>query len=136
MFVLTTLVYPVLLALLCVGAGLLIDRMSGGFLPALLLPVVGAAALIAVSQLSTYVAPAAPATPYLMAAFAIAGFALARARAWTLLRRAPSSGSAYLYGIFLTPAGSGSPITPRVVGPDRWPSLCGRPYEWIEVVPA
>ena len=33
MFALTTLVYPVVLALLCVGAGLLVDRVSGGFLP-------------------------------------------------------------------------------------------------------
>jgi hypothetical protein len=46
------------LALLCFGAGVLIDHISGGFLPALLLPVVGVAALIALSQLSTYVAPA------------------------------------------------------------------------------
>ena len=37
---------------------------------------VGAAALIALSQLSTYVSPLAPATPYLMAAAALAGFAL------------------------------------------------------------
>src|ERR1700682_6274037 len=33
MFALTTLVYPALLAALCVGAGLLVDRASGGFLP-------------------------------------------------------------------------------------------------------
>ncbi|MGA9874751.1 MAG: hypothetical protein WBQ21_02985, partial [Solirubrobacteraceae bacterium] len=66
MFVLTTLVYPVVLALLCLGAALLVDRISGGFLPGALLPAVGAAALIAVSQLSTYAAPLAPATPYLL----------------------------------------------------------------------
>jgi hypothetical protein len=88
MFVLTTLVYPVVLALLCVGAGLLVDRASGGVLPAMLFPAVGAAALIAVSQLSTYVAPVAPATPYLLVAVAVAGLVLgwrrmqALARAW------------------------------------------------------
>ena len=80
MFALTTLVYPVVLAALCVGAGLLIDRVSGGFLPGLLLPTVGAAALIAVSQLSTYLAALAPATPYLMVAVAVAGFALGWSR--------------------------------------------------------
>ena len=50
--------YPLVLALLCVGAGLLVDRCSGGFLPAALLPSVGAAALIALSQLSTYIVAA------------------------------------------------------------------------------
>jgi len=80
MFVLTTLVYPVVLALLCVGAALLVDWVSGGFLPAMLFPAVGAAALIAVSQLSTYVAPIAPATPYLLAAVAVGGVVLGWAR--------------------------------------------------------
>jgi hypothetical protein len=37
MFVLSALVYPAVLALLCVGAGLAIDRASGGFLPGVLL---------------------------------------------------------------------------------------------------
>ena len=55
MFVATALVYPCVLAVLCIGAGLLVDRVSGGFLPAPLLLTVGAAALIAVSQLTTYV---------------------------------------------------------------------------------
>jgi hypothetical protein len=87
MFALTTLVYPVVLALLCVGAGLLVDRCSGRWLPGLLLPAVGAAALIGLSQLTTYVPHLAPATPYLMVAIAIAGFALAWPRVLTLARR-------------------------------------------------
>ena len=86
MFALTTLVYPVVLALLCVGAGLLVDRCSGGWLPGLLLPTVGAAALIALSQLTTYVAQLAPATPYLMAVAALAGFAFAWPRVRMLAR--------------------------------------------------
>ncbi len=81
MFVLTTLVYPLVLALLCLGAALLVDRLSGGWLPAALLPAVGAAALIGVSQLSTYPAWLAPATPYLLAVIAVAGFVLGRGRA-------------------------------------------------------
>ena len=82
------LVYPLALALLCLGAGLLIDRCSGRFLPAALLPTVGAAALIALSQLSTYFSSIAPATPYLLAAFALAGLLLARARLRALAARA------------------------------------------------
>jgi hypothetical protein len=80
MFVLTAFVYPGVLALLCIGAGLLVDRISGGFLPAALLPAVGVAALIAVSQLTTYAAPLAPATPWLIAAVALVGFALGAGR--------------------------------------------------------
>jgi hypothetical protein len=88
MFVLTTLVYPVVLALLCVGAGLLVYRASASELPAMLVPVIGAAALIVVSQLSTYATLLAPATPYLLVAIALGGWMLgwkmvqALARSW------------------------------------------------------
>ncbi len=82
MFALTTLVYPVALALLCIGAGLLVDRCSGGWLPGVLLPTVGAAALIALSQLVTHVPSVAAATPYAMAAAALVGFGLG----WPRLR--------------------------------------------------
>jgi hypothetical protein len=87
MFLATTLVYPCVLAVLCAGAGLLIDRLSGGFLPAPLLLTVGAAALIAVSQLTTYLSPAAPATPYLIAVLAAVGWWLGWRRARALARR-------------------------------------------------
>ena len=92
MFALTTLVYPTVLAVLCVGAGLLVDRLSGSFLPAALLPAIGAAALIAVSQLSTYLTPLAPATPYLFAVVAAIGFALARRRVFALAGRWKTQG--------------------------------------------
>jgi hypothetical protein len=85
MFVLATLLFACLLALLCAGAGLLVDRVSGSFLPGVLLPVLGAAALIGVSQLTTYSVVAAPATPYLLALFAIVGFALGRPRLATVV---------------------------------------------------
>jgi hypothetical protein len=87
MFVLSALVYPGVLAVLCLGAGLAVDRASGGFLPGLLLPAVGAASLIAVSQLVTYVSPVAPATPYVMTALAGGGFALGRERVRRLVAR-------------------------------------------------
>lgn len=76
MFLATTLVYPLVLALLCIGAGLLVDRCSGSCVPWPLIPVVGAAASIALTQLSTYIPPLAPATPYLLAAFGAGGFVL------------------------------------------------------------
>ncbi|HEY2283280.1 MAG TPA: hypothetical protein VGH60_06995 [Solirubrobacteraceae bacterium] len=86
MFALTTLVYPCVLALLCVGAGLLVDRAGGGWLPGMLLAAVGAAALVAVSQLTTYIAPLAPATPYALAIVALAGWALGWPKALAFLR--------------------------------------------------
>jgi hypothetical protein len=89
MFLATTLLYPCVLALLCIGAGLLVDHACGRFLPAALLPAVGAGALIGLSQLSTFIAFLAPATPYAMAAVAIAGLVLARERLAGLWRRLP-----------------------------------------------
>ncbi|MCW3030784.1 MAG: hypothetical protein JWM66_917, partial [Solirubrobacterales bacterium] len=56
LFALTVLVYPLALALLCAGAGLLVDRASGAFLPIALLPSVGSSTLIGLSQLGTYFA--------------------------------------------------------------------------------
>jgi hypothetical protein len=79
-FVLTALAYPCVLAILCVGTGLLVDRASGGWLPGMLLGAVGAAAAIAISQLSTYATALAPATPYALAAVACAGWALGRSK--------------------------------------------------------
>jgi hypothetical protein len=80
MFIATAFAYPLALAVLCIGAGLLVNRVSGGFLPALLLPSVGAAALIAVSQVETYFSFAAPGTPYVIALLALAGLVLERRR--------------------------------------------------------
>ena len=87
-----TLLYPCVLALLCAGAGLLVDRVSGSFLPGALLPVVGAAALIGLSQLTTYIVFLAPATPYLLALLALAGFALGRRRVAGLTALARQAG--------------------------------------------
>jgi hypothetical protein len=88
MFIATALLYPCVLAALCAGAGLLVDSLSGRVLPAALLIAVGAAALIALSQLSTYAYFLARATPYLMLALALAGFVLGWGRARSLARRA------------------------------------------------
>src|SRR4029077_14892387 len=110
MFVLSALVYPCVLAMLCTGAGLLVDRASGGFLPGMLLPAVGAAALIAVSQLSTYAAFAAPATPYLLAIAAVVGFAFGWDRARTVSREWRSGSGWQLAAPVLTYAIALAPV--------------------------
>jgi hypothetical protein len=108
MFLATALLYPCVLAALCLGTGLLVDRCSARSLPAPLLLPVGAAGLIALSQLSTYLYVLAPATPYLMVVAAISGVALGRRRGLRLLRgmgRRPSLGvvSLLAYLIALAP---------------------------------
>jgi len=94
LFIVSALVYPAIVALLCLGAGLAVDRASGGFLPGALLLVVGVAALIGVAQLTTYVYPIATATPYVLAAVGVAGLVVGwprlrlmrwRHRRWPLL---------------------------------------------------
>jgi hypothetical protein len=87
MFLATVLLYPCVLAVLCVGAGLLVDRCSGGVLPAPLLLTVGAAAQIALSQVITYLAPIAPATPVAMAVLGALGLLLGWSRMAALARR-------------------------------------------------
>src|SRR5207248_4757301 len=86
MFLSTTLVYASVLAVLCAGAGLLVDRCSGQWLPASLLAPVGAAALIAVSQLTTYIWPLAGATAGLTAGLAACGFVVGAPRVRRLAR--------------------------------------------------
>ena len=108
MFLATVLLYPCALVALSAGAGLAVDRCSGGSVPAPLLLSVGAAALIGLSQLSTAVPALAPATPYLMTALALAGVAIGRRRALTLARRALGQGwlpavSVLAYALALAP---------------------------------
>jgi hypothetical protein len=86
-FVATTLLYPGALAMLCIGAGLLVDDIAGRFLAPALLVSVGLAALIGVSQLVTFVPALAPATPYVLVAVAIAGAVVARRRIPALAAR-------------------------------------------------
>jgi hypothetical protein len=108
MFILTTLVYPLLLELLCVGTGLLLDRFCGRFIPAVLLPAIGAAGLVAVSQLTTYAPVSAPATPFVIAAIGTAGIllewrrlkaAVLRSRSWRWQLWLP----AIVYGLAVAP---------------------------------
>jgi hypothetical protein len=79
-FVLAVLVFPALVVGLALGAGLLVERAAGRSLPGLLLVPVGFAALVGVSQLSTWWGAIAPATPILLVLVALAGLVLGRTR--------------------------------------------------------
>jgi hypothetical protein len=86
MYLSSAFAYPLVLGLLCLGTGLLVDRASGEFLPVALLPTVGAAATIALTQLWTYIYPLAPSTPYVTGVAALAGLWVGRRRAGAILR--------------------------------------------------
>jgi hypothetical protein len=72
--------FPLLLALLALGAGLLVERLAGVRLPFALLPALGFATLVVVSQFTTWPSTLAPATPWILLALALGGFALAGRR--------------------------------------------------------
>lgn len=94
MYLLTVVLYPITLALLCTGAGLLVDRVSGSILPGALIPLVGMAALIGITQLTTWIAWLAPASPGIVAAVAVVGFLVGRVRARRLLAALRARGAA------------------------------------------
>ena len=72
------LVFPLVLAILCVGCGLLLDALAGGRIPGALLAPAGLATIVVVAQVPTlWDVTAEVATP-LAVALAIAGFAVSR----------------------------------------------------------
>jgi hypothetical protein len=77
-FLAVVVVFPLLLALLCLGSGLLVGRLAGTRLPAPLLPAVGFGALVVVSQFTTRASATAPLTPWALLALALVGFAVGR----------------------------------------------------------
>ncbi|MGH2850769.1 MAG: hypothetical protein ACRDLP_09155 [Solirubrobacteraceae bacterium] len=86
MFVLSALAYPLVLAVLCTGAGLAVDRVSGGVVRGVLVPAVGLAALIAVVELTTYISGLSHSTPYVCAAVGAGGLVLGWPRARRVAR--------------------------------------------------
>ena len=80
-FLLAVLVFPLLLAALSLGVGLLVQRLAGGELPALLLVPLGFAGIVGASQLTTWSGVTAPLTPAVLVVLALAGFALGRREA-------------------------------------------------------
>ena len=80
-FLLAVLVFPLLLAALSLGAGLLVQRLAGMALPALLLAPLGFAAIVGVSQVTTWSGVTAPLTPVVLVVVAVAGAVLGRREA-------------------------------------------------------
>jgi len=68
--------FPLVLAALCVGSGLLVERLAGRALPDPLIPPLGCAAVIVVSQLSTLSEGTAELSAPLTGGLALAGFGL------------------------------------------------------------
>jgi hypothetical protein len=85
MYLLTVFVYPTVLALLCAGTGLLVDRACRPGLRGALIPLAGMAALIGITQLTVWISFIAPASPALVAIVAASGFVICRRRAGELL---------------------------------------------------
>jgi hypothetical protein len=77
-FLLAVLAFPLLLAALSLATGLLVQRLAGTALPALLLAPLGFAAIVGVSQLTTWSGVTAPLTPVVLVLLALAGVALGR----------------------------------------------------------
>ena len=71
---------PLLLGVLCLGAGFLVDRASGRWLPLLLIGPVGFAALVGVLQIGVAWTWLAPLAPVLSLIVALAGYLLNRER--------------------------------------------------------
>jgi len=77
-FLLAVLVFPLLLAALSLGTGLLVQRLASAVVPALLLIPLGFAATVGVSQLTTWSGATAPLTPAVLIVLALAGFIVSR----------------------------------------------------------
>ena len=75
-------VFPLVLALLCVGCGLLLNRVSGGWLPGTLLAPCGLVVLIVVASFATATDATAELAAPAVVALAVAGFGLALPLPW------------------------------------------------------
>jgi hypothetical protein len=88
-------VFPALFAALAFGSGLLLERLTGRPLPTVLLLPLGLAVMVVVSQLTTQWSFSARATPWVLLALALAGWALGRRS----LRRIPFQPWPFAVGI-------------------------------------
>src|SRR5687767_14800585 len=70
------LIFPAVVALLCVGCGLLVERISGRPLPGALLAPLGFAVLVVVTQAAVVTGATAELALPAVAVLAVAGFAL------------------------------------------------------------
>ena len=79
-FVLAVFVFPALVAGLAVGAGLIVDRVSGGAVPGVLIPPIGLATLVAVAELVAWSGTTSQLTPAVLAVVGVAGYPLGLGR--------------------------------------------------------
>lgn len=77
-FLATIVLFPLLVGLLSLGCGLLVERLTGARLPALLLVPLGFGVLVVVSQFTTWDELTAPWTPWVLVLLALAGLTLSR----------------------------------------------------------
>lgn len=77
-FLAAVVLFPLLFWLLSLGCGLLIERLTGTRLPALLLLPLGFATLIVVSQFTLWDGSTAPLTPWVLLGLSLIGFACSR----------------------------------------------------------
>lgn len=97
MYLLADFVYPLLLAVLSLGLGLLLERLAAVRLPAALVLPCGFALLICVSQLGTKASAAAKFTAPLLVVLALAGLVVGRPRVFALRR--PGSDAPFAAGL-------------------------------------
>ena len=98
------LVFPAVLGLLCLGAGLLVERLAGRPFPGQLLLPLGFAALVSVTQLTTSGSSTAEATLPVVLVVAVAGYALSIPRLRALRPQPWVLGLALVtYGIYAAP---------------------------------
>jgi hypothetical protein len=79
-FLIVAVLYPLLFALLALGAGLLVDRASGGTIPGLLLVPFGVALIVVVGELMSYAELTARLIPLAAALLAVGGLVAGRER--------------------------------------------------------
>ncbi len=77
-FLAVVVLFPLLFWLLSLGCGLLVERLTGAVIPALLLAPLGFATLIVVSQFTTWWGTTAPLTPLVALVLALLGLGLSR----------------------------------------------------------
>lgn len=87
MFLHSWVLFPVVAFILCVGCGLLVDRITGRPLPGALIAPVGMAAVVVIASFFTWPKATAPLTPWALAVAAIAGYVVGWARLRASLRR-------------------------------------------------